>query len=239
MFDLFEKPLQSWKIWYWLNIPLVLSVLYFFGISILQEMDKSGTVKIAGIEFSQFYTGTSIRLSPYIYVIFLLIPILKKIVQIEKQIKVYFDQFLLSLLLFTDSYTHVNSKEGYHKSFNLPIWGEFGVDKLMHFLTGVTFGIILTHLLILKFAGKKKPIFNKKNLLEIWNFGFNSFTTFFVVWEIIELLVQKFLGVKLIPTKFDTSEDLMFNSLGYILGYISCIFIFIGYKAVKHNKKLK
>jgi len=56
-----------------------------------------------------------------------------------------------------------------------------------------------------------------------WTFwlGFGLFSIVFTIWEIIELLVEKY-GVTtfwLISNRWDTNEDLLFNTVGYLAGF--------------------
>lgn len=217
-------PYYSLKAWKYLATFFKYTIIYFFTISIFQELaGETGTVEVFGIEMSKYYTGTSIRLSPYIFLSFTFIPILKHILNLKGNF--YFQEMIFNLLLLIDTIAHVNSSFnilgigfGYDHSYYLPVWGKVGVDKVLHFLTGLVLGLIGTDFLYRYFSLQEKARF--KHPLA-WNFvvGIGFFSFFFVLWEILELFIDKFIGTRLITSRYDTSEDLLANTLGYLLGF--------------------
>ena len=212
-----QATFQSYKIWNNINWIFKLSIIYFFIISIIQEFSKNqGAVKVFGVEMSQFYTGTSIRLSPYIFLAFIFVPIIKKFLNLKGFY--YFNEMLFNGLLLVDTFTHVNSNMGYNKNLNLLFFGEAGMDKLTHFLKGLVIGTISTHFLYKYFSINEKERF-QNDWRWVFFVGIGFFSFFYTVWEIFELYTDLYLGTNLIATQYDTNKDLLANTLGYLLGF--------------------
>jgi hypothetical protein len=113
----------------------------------------------------------------------------------------------------------VHAQTGYRLTFNIPFWGVVGFDKIGHFLGGLVLGYIVSGILYAYFSTHQAQIQAVVN----WTFwlGFGLFSIVFTLWEIIELLVEKY-GVTtfwLISSRWDTNEDLLFNTVGYLAGF--------------------
>ena len=202
-----------WKYLTWLSQIIFLSLL---TIALIQEVTE-GSVYLFGYQLGQYYRGTFVRLLPYLFFIFGLIPFICWVFRLTE--KFYFNRFLLAILLNIDAFTHVHAQVGYRLTFNLPFWGVVGFDKIGHFLGGLVLGYIVSVILYAYFSTHQAQIQAVVN----WTFwlGFGLFSIVFTLWEIIELLVEKY-GVTtfwLISSRWDTNEDLLFNTVGYLVGF--------------------
>lgn len=218
-------PYHSLKIWKYLALLFKYTIVYFFTISVFQELiSDTGTVEVFGYEMSRYYTGTSIRLSPYLFLSFAFIPLFKKNLSLKGNF--YLQDMVFNLVLLIDAIAHVNSSFslfsfnfGYAHSYYFSVWGLVGVDKVLHFLGGLALGFVGTDFLYRYFSIQEKERFKHPWK---WNFfvGIGVFSFFFTLWEIFELFVDKFIGTRLITSRYDTNEDLLANTLGYLISFV-------------------
>jgi|GEM_PF-1933572 len=207
------QNLSVWKYLTWLSQAIFLILL---TIALIQEITE-GSVYVFGYQLGQYYRGTFVRLLPYLFFIFGLIPFICWVFRLTE--KFYFNRLLLAILLNIDAFTHVHAQVGYRMTFEVPFWGQVGFDKIGHFLGGLVLGYIVSVMLYAYFSTHQTQIRAVVNWI-FW-FGFGLFSIVFTIWEIIELLVEKY-GITtfwLISSRWDTNEDLLFNTVGYLLGF--------------------
>ncbi len=180
--------------------------------------DDDGTITFFGLTFQQFYPHIEIRILPLLIVSLFLIPLVKRVCNIEGNF--YFSELLINSMLFVDAFTHVN---GYYSTrFEIILEEGIWFDKVMHFVSGVVLIWALTPLLyrfILYKGLSKRP--------RSWAYailiGFISI--FYILWEIAELFIDRSVSYKynarLITGMHDTNFDLTFNYAGIVLGVLS------------------
>ncbi len=207
---------QNWRVWQYLTWLSQAIFLVLLAIALIQEVTQ-GSIYVFGYPLGQYYRGTFVRLFPYLFFIFGLIPFICWVFRLTE--KFYFNRLSLAVLLNIDAFTHVHAQVGYRLTFNIPFWGEAGFDKIGHFLGGLVLGYILSVMLYTYFLTNQQQM----RAAVSWTFwlGFGFFSIVFSCWEVIELLVEKY-GITqfwLISSRWDTNEDLLFNTVGYLLGF--------------------
>lgn len=188
-------------------------ILMSFAVSIYQNYFlPDSVIRIGQYSIHQFYKHAEIRLLPLIWASFFLIPGIKRVLNIKGDF--YFSNLLINILLIVDAITHITGFYSY--SVILPFYGRIWFDKIMHFAEGIV--LIIAFYPIVRKVVVRSTSFKNVNAWTYWLIlGFISI--FFVVWEIVEVLIDKFQGTYLITGKFDTNEDLMFAYLGFGFGY--------------------
>ncbi len=204
--------MQNAKIFKVLAVIFQILLVASFAISVGQNyFGNHGTVSILGLKFHQFYDHGEVRLIPLLYVSFFFIPQLKKVLGLKSNY--YASELLLAFLVFVDGFTHVTGI--YSWSYHLPVFGEVWFDKYMHFTEGLL-------LFLTAFPLMDDYLEDVKHLGPAWSYwitvGFMSI--FFVLWEIVELIIDRTKGTHLITSYYDTNEDLMASYLGLALGII-------------------
>jgi hypothetical protein len=182
-----------------------------------QRIDGTGVVYIFGFEFKEFYKNVIFRLIPLFWSSIYLVSTTKKLLDIKENL--YLATFLVALLTFVDAFTHISNI--YSFNFYLPVYGaQIWFDKVMHFAEGILLTWTLAPI-IKRFLVDNVKAFKKS---AAWSYFITlAFTSiFFILWEIVELLIDRFIihHNLLISGWTDTNEDLMFAYLGVIPGVV-------------------
>lgn len=191
-------------------------LLVTFGISIAQNyFSDTGSVKILGIELSQFYVHAEVRILPLVIISFFLINWLRRLMNLDRTY--FFSDLLLCSLCLLDAATHVNGF--YSQSFTIPGYGIAGFDKFMHFLEGVMLLPVFLPL-IRDYLHKILTVEKDRLKQPTYIVTIALLSIYFIVWEIIELFVDRYSGTTLLASYQDTNEDLFFAYLGFILSVL-------------------
>ncbi len=215
---------QDYKIWMYLDWVVRFLMLYLVFLALYQEL-VGGVIYFLNTEVIQYYKGTFFRIIPYPFFAFLLIPLVRKLFNLET--KFYFNNFIFSSVLIVDIFTHIYADFGYNLYFDLPFWSLVGFDKIGHFLGGLVLSYVFCGM-FLEYFNKINPFVRQPKQWAFW-FTFGLFSIVFTMWEIIELLAERLSLTEfwLISSRHDTNEDLMFNTIGFLLG--SSVFFIANY----------
>jgi hypothetical protein len=206
--------MQRWRGFLYLTYFVRFILLGCLIIAIFQNyILTEGTVYIFNIRLTQFYNHTDVRILPFSWVALYCIPTIQGIFKVKG--KFYLSEFLMVSLITIDAFTHINGF--YSMSFTLfseTIW----FDKIMHFSEGVVLMLSIWPIILRFMNDNVKEIANPS----AWAYWLTAafVSIFFVVWEIVELIVDKLYGTTLITSRLDTNEDLSAAYLGFVIGVI-------------------
>lgn len=205
--------MQNNRIFIYATRTLQLFLTLCIVISLFQNyIFTNGTIHFLGVEFTQFYDHVEVRIIPLLWVSIFLVPVIQRIFKIKGNF--YASQFIISLLVAVDGFTHINGIYSYNFAiFGYQIW----FDKIMHFSEGVV--LLLAFYPIMYRYLSAMSIGLKRSVLAYWlTTGFISI--FFIIWEILELLIDNLFETTLITSRFDTNEDLTAAYIGIIIAVL-------------------
>lgn len=224
--------MQEKSFFKYLNWLFKVILIFCFVVAVLQNyFSENGTVSFFGYKLTQFYPHIEVRILPLLFVSYLLIPIIRKNLNLSQ--KFYLSETLITAQLAFDAFTHTNGF--YSKSIGIMFFDEMmWFDKGMHFLEGFIL-IVAIYPLVIRFASSIKQFNNPKVWAYLIITGFSSI--FYILWEIVEVIIDKSIGKELLVTgRYDTNEDLMMAYIGTFFGIIVLEFFYF-FKS-RLNKKV-
>jgi hypothetical protein len=189
---------------------------------------KDGTFSFFGIHLTQFYSHVELRILPLLWVSFYLMPTIKNIFKVKEEL--YLSEFLVTLLVAVDAFTHINGVYSYSVTLfsSYTLW----FDKIMHFSEGVVL-LLALYPVMMRFLSKQ---FRGESMSQFGYWLTSAFISiFFILWEIIELVVDRSQGTSLVTSTYDTNEDLAVAYIGLFLGVLIMEVYKFSYKYMEDN----